>query len=102
VGQQEANGGTLFLDEIADFNLSLQAKLLRMLWAREVTRVADNQRGAFGVHLIMATHRDLLAEVQADCFREDLCYRLLGLSIALPPLRQRGNDVLLLAEVFVR
>ena len=103
VGRQEiANGGTLFLAEIANFNLSLQAKLLRMLWAREVTRVANNQRGAFGVYLIMATHRDLLAEVQAGCFREDLYYRLLGLPIALPPLRQRGNDVLLLAEVFVR
>ena len=92
VGRQEiANGGTLFLDEIADFNLSLQAKLLHMLWAREVTRVANNQRGAFGVHLIMAPHRDLLAEVQAGRFRENLCPRLLGLSIALPPLRQRSN-----------
>ena len=62
-----------------------------MLWAREVTRVANNQRGAFGVYLIMATHRDLLAEVQAGRFRENLCPRLLGLSIALPPLRQRSN-----------
>ena len=79
VGQQEANGGTLFLDEIANFNLSLQAKLLRMLWAREVTRVANNQRGAFGVRLIMATHRDPLAEVQTGRFREDLYLRLLGL-----------------------
>ena len=103
VGRQEiANGGTLFLDEIADFNLSLQAKLLRMLWAREVTRVANNQRGAFGVRLIMATHRDPLAEVQTGRFREDLYLRLLGLPIALLPLRQRSNDVLLLADVFVR
>lgn len=102
VGRQEiANGGILFLDEIAGFDLSLQTKLLRMLWAREVTRVTNNQGRAFGVRLIMTTHCDLLAEVQADCFRDDLYYRLLGLPITLPPLRQRDNDMLL-AEVFVR
>jgi DNA-binding NtrC family response regulator len=99
---EEANGGTLFLDEIADLDLSLQAKLLRVLQEREVTRVGGNQAMPFDVRLIVATHRDLLAEVQAGRFREDLYYRLLGLPIALPPLRQRGNDVLLLAEVFVR
>ncbi|MDO7844832.1 sigma-54 dependent transcriptional regulator [Hymenobacter sp. M29] len=99
---EEANGGTLFLDEIADLDLSLQAKLLRVLQEREVTRVGGNQAVAFDVRLIVATHRDLLAEVQAGRFREDLYYRLLGLPIALPPLRLRGNDVLLLAEVFVR
>ena len=99
---EEANGGTLFLDEIADLDLSLQAKLLRVLQEREVTRVGGSQRVPFDVRLIVATHRDLLAEVQAGRFREDLYYRLLGLPIALPPLRQRGNDVLLLAEVFVR
>jgi DNA-binding NtrC family response regulator len=99
---EEANGGTLFLDEIADLDLSLQAKLLRVLQEREVTRVGGNQAVAFDVRLIVATHRDLLAEVQAGRFREDLYYRLLGLPIALPPLRQRGNDVLLLAEEFVR
>jgi DNA-binding NtrC family response regulator len=99
---EEANGGTLFLDEIADLDLSLQAKLLRVLQEREVTRVGGNQRVPFDVRLIVATHRDLLAEVQGGRFREDLYYRLLGLPIALPPLRQRGADVLLLAEVFVR
>ncbi|HEX8504733.1 MAG TPA: sigma-54 dependent transcriptional regulator [Hymenobacter sp.] len=99
---EEANGGTLFLDEIADLDLSLQAKLLRVLQEREVTRVGGSQRVPFDVRLIVATHRDLLAEVQAGRFREDLYYRLLGLPIALPPLRQRGADVLLLAEVFVR
>ena len=99
---EEANGGTLFLDEIADLDLSLQAKLLRVLQEREVTRVGGNQAVAFDVRLIVATHRDLLAEVQAGRFREDLYYRLLGLPVALPPLRQRGNDVLLLAEAFVR
>ena len=99
---EEANGGTLFLDEIADLDLSLQAKLLRVLQEREVTRVGGSQRVPFDVRLIVATHRDLLAEVQAGRFRQDLYYRLLGLPIVLPPLRQRGNDVLLLAEVFVR
>ncbi|WP_348533166.1 sigma-54 dependent transcriptional regulator [Hymenobacter sp. 5317J-9] len=99
---EEANGGTLFLDEIADLEPSLQAKLLRVLQEREVTRVGGNQTVAFDVRLIVATHRDLLAEVQAGRFREDLYYRLLGLPIALPPLRQRGTDVLLLAESFVR
>ncbi|GAB3873817.1 sigma-54 dependent transcriptional regulator [Hymenobacter segetis] len=99
---EEANGGTLFLDEIADLDLSLQAKLLRVLQEREVTRVGGNQPIPFDVRLIVATHRDLLTEVQAGRFREDLYYRLLGLPIALPPLRQRGADVLMLAEVFVR
>ena len=99
---EEATGGTLFLDEIADLDLSLQAKLLRVLQERQVTRVGGNQHIAFDVRLIVATHRDLLAEVQAGRFREDLYYRLLGLPIALPPLRQRGNDILLLADVFVR
>jgi DNA-binding NtrC family response regulator len=99
---EEANGGTLFLDEIADLDLSLQAKLLRVLQEREVTRVGGSQAVPFDVRLIVATHRDLLAEVQAGRFREDLYYRLLGLPIALPPLRLRGNDVLLLAEEFVR
>ncbi len=99
---EEANGGTLFLDEIADLDLSLQAKLLRVLQEREVTRVGGNQTVAFDVRLIVATHRDLLAEVHAGRFREDLYYRLLGLPVQLPPLRQRGNDVLLLADAFVR
>ena len=99
---EEANGGTLFLDEIADLDLSLQAKLLRVLQEREVTRVGGNHATPFDVRLIVATHRDLLSEVQAGRFREDLYYRLLGLPVVLPPLRQRGHDVLLLAEVFVR
>jgi DNA-binding NtrC family response regulator len=99
---EEATGGTLFLDEIADLDLSLQAKLLRVLQEREVTRVGGNQAVPFDVRLIVATHRDLLAEVQGGRFREDLYYRLLGLPIVLPPLRQRGTDILLLAETFVR
>jgi len=99
---EEADGGTLFLDEVADLELGLQAKLLRVLQERELIRVGGRQRVAFDVRLVVATHRDLLTEVQAGRFREDLYYRLLGLPIGLPPLRERGPDVLLLAEAFVQ
>ena len=97
---EEANGGTLFLDEIADLELVLQAKLLRVLQERAVTRVGGTQPVAFDVRLVVATHRNLAAEVAAGRFREDLYYRLLGLPIELPTLRQRGQDILLLAEAF--
>ena len=97
---EEASGGTLFLDEIADLELGLQAKLLRVLQERAVTRVGGGQPVPFDVRLVVATHRHLAAEVQAGRFREDLYYRLLGLPIELPPLRSRGCDVLLLAEAF--
>jgi two-component system response regulator AtoC len=97
---EEANGGTLFLDEIADLELVLQAKLLRVLQERAVTRVGGTQPVPFDVRLVVATHRNLAAEVAAGRFREDLYYRLLGLPIELPPLRQRGQDVMLLAEAF--
>jgi len=98
---EEANGGTLFLDEVADLELVLQAKLLRVLQERAVTRLGGTQPVAFDVRLVVATHRDLAAEVAAGRFREDLYYRLLGLPIELPPLRQRGQDILLLAEHFM-
>lgn len=99
---EEATGGTLFLDEIADLELVLQAKLLRVLQERAVTRVGGRDAVPFDVRLVVATHRDLTAEVRAGRFREDLYYRLLGLPIELPPLRQRGSDVLLLATAFER
>ena len=97
---EEANGGTLFLDEIADLDISLQAKLLRVLQEREAPRVGGTKAVPFDVRLVVATHRNLPAEVRGGHFREDLYYRLLGLPIALPPLRERGHDVLLLAEAF--
>jgi two-component system response regulator AtoC len=97
---EEANGGTLFLDEIADLELVLQAKLLRVLQERAITRVGGSQPVPFDVRLVVATHRNLADEVAAGRFREDLYYRLLGLPIELPPLRQRGQDILLLAESF--
>ena len=99
---EEAHGGTLFLDEIADLELSLQAKLLRVLQERAITPVGSNRPVAFNARLVVATHRDLAAEVQAGRFRQDLYYRLLGLPLEMPPLRERGQDILLLAESFVR
>ncbi|WP_426493418.1 sigma-54-dependent transcriptional regulator [Hymenobacter sp. 102] len=99
---EEAHHGTLFLDEISELDLSLQAKLLRVLQEREVVRVGGNNRIPFDARLMVATHRDLAKEVKEGRFREDLYYRLLGLPILLPPLRERGQDVLLLADSFLQ
>jgi len=98
---EEAEGGTIFLDEIGEMDLSLQAKLLRVLQEREVTRVGGNQPIKLDVRVITATHKDLAEEVKAGRFREDLYYRLLGLPIHLPPLRERGSDILLIAKHFL-
>ena len=98
---EEADGGTIFLDEIGDMESSLQAKMLRVLQEREVTRIGGNQVIKVDVRIISATHKDLTAEVKAGRFREDLYYRLLGLPIHLPPLRERGNDVILIAKHFL-
>ena len=98
---EEANGGTIFLDEIAELDLSLQSKLLRVLQEREVIRVGGNEKVKLDVRLIVATHKDLSEEVRQGNFREDLYYRVFGLPIELPPLRERGNDILILAKFFV-
>ncbi|HKM92881.1 MAG TPA: sigma-54 dependent transcriptional regulator [Prolixibacteraceae bacterium] len=98
---ETANEGTLFLDEIAEMNLNTQAKLLRVLQEREVTRLGSNKAFKFDVRVIIATHRNLTEMVQKGLFREDLYFRLLGLDIKLPPLRERGNDCILLAKCFV-
>lgn len=98
---QEAEGGTLFLDEIGEMDLNLQSKLLRVLQERELSRVGGNEVIKIDVRIIVATHRNLQEEVKAGNFREDLYYRLLGLPIQLPPLRDRGNDVILLAKHFL-
>ncbi len=95
---EEAQDGTIFLDEIGEMELSLQAKLLRVLQEREVTRIGGNQVNKLNVRVLVATHRDLAEEVKQGNFREDLYYRLLGLPIQLPPLRDRGNDIILLAK----
>lgn len=98
---EEASGGTLFLDEIADLDIALQVKLLRAIQEREVTRLGSNKAIPVDVRIITATHKDLAAEVKAGNFREDLFYRLLGLPLHLPPLRERMNDVLLLSRYFL-
>lgn len=98
---EEAEGGSIFLDEIGEMDPNLQAKLLRVLQEREVTRIGGNQVIKLDVRIIAATHKDLAEEVKAGRFREDLYYRLLGLPIQLPPLRDRSNDVILIAKHFL-
>jgi DNA-binding NtrC family response regulator len=98
---EEANKGTIFLDEIAELDLSLQSKILRVLQERELVRVGGNEKVSLDVRLIVATHKNLLEEVKKGTFREDLFYRVMGLPIELPPLRERGDDVLLLAKFFL-
>lgn len=98
---EEADGGTLFLDEIADVPLAIQVKLLRAIQEREVVRLGAGQRRTVDVRVITATHKELSTEVKHGRFREDLFYRLLGLPIHLPALRERGNDKLLLAKHFL-
>jgi two-component system, NtrC family, response regulator AtoC len=97
---EQANGGTIFLDEIADLDLNLQAKLLRVIQERELSRLGGNQVIPLDVRIITATHNDLQELVSKNKFRKDLYYRLLGLPIVLPPLRERGNDIILLARYF--
>lgn len=97
---EEANGGTIFLDEIAEMDLSLQSKLLRVLQEREVVRVGGNEKIKLDIRLVTATHKNLAQEVQRGNFREDLYFRIMGLPIVLPPLRDRDNDILLLAKHF--
>lgn len=98
---EEANKGTLFLDEIGEMDLNIQAKLLRALQEREVTRVGSNEVIKFDVRIICATNKNLLEEVRKGNFREDLYYRLLGLPIHLPALRERDNDTLLISKFFI-
>ncbi len=95
---EEAKGGTLFIDEIGELSINLQAKLLRVLQERELVRIGGNEVVKLDVRIITATHRNLAEEVKKGNFREDLFYRLLGLPIHLPPLRDRDNDVILIAN----
>ena len=99
---EEADKGTLFLDEIGEMSLAMQAKLLRAIQEKEVTRVGGNKVIKSDVRIIVATHRNLMEEVHKGNFREDLYYRLLGLPIPLPPLRDRGSDIILLAKYFIK
>lgn len=99
---EQCNGGTLFLDEIGDMPLPLQGKILRVLQEGEFSRVGGNASLKTDVRIVAATNRNLEQEVQKKSFREDLFYRLNVVRIQLPPLRQRVEDVRLLAEYFLR
>ena len=99
---QEANGGTLFLDEIGEMPIALQPKLLRALQERVIRPVGSNVEIPIDVRIVAATNRDLETAVEEGRFRQDLFYRLNVISIEVPPLRARGNDVLLLAQSFIR
>jgi transcriptional regulator with GAF, ATPase, and Fis domain len=98
---EAANGGTLFLDEIGELPLHLQVKLLRVLQESEVVRVGGTETIRIDVRIIAATNRNLEAEASSGAFRQDLFFRLNVLTLHLPPLRQRGEDILLLAEYFI-
>ncbi len=99
---EEAEDGTLFLDEIGDLSLPLQAKILRVLQEKKIKRVGENQQRAVNCRIISATHKDLISEIKHGRFREDLYFRLKVIPIHLPPLRERREDILPLAETFMR
>jgi two-component system, NtrC family, response regulator AtoC len=99
---EEASKGTFFLDEIGEMDINMQAKLLRALQEKEITRVGSNEIVKIDVRIVVATHRNLVEMVKEGTFREDLYYRLLGLPINLPPLRERENDVLIIAKHFMQ
>ncbi len=96
-----ADSGTIFLDEIGEMDMSLQVKILRVLQEKEIERVGGSGVKKVDVRIIAATNRDLEKEVDAGRFREDLFYRLNVIPVHLPPLRERGGDIALLAEYFL-
>ncbi|MGI6337993.1 MAG: sigma-54-dependent transcriptional regulator [Bacteroidales bacterium] len=98
---EEADGGTLFLDEIGEMEQNLQTKLLRVLQEKEIVRIGSNKPVKTDCRIITATNRNLKEEVKKGRFREDLYYRLLGLPIELPPLRERATDILILSRYFM-
>ena len=98
---EAARGGTLFLDEIGEMELTMQAKLLRVLQEMKLSRIGSGELIDLDFRLIIATHRNLLNEVSKGRFREDLYYRMMGITIELPPLRTRGKDILVLANYFL-
>src|SRR5947209_6957442 len=99
---EQASGGTLFLDEIGDMSANVQAKLLRALEERRIERLGGNESIPVDVRIVSATHRPLEQEIAAGNFRADLFYRLRVVTIEIPPLRERREDIPLLAETFAR
>lgn len=99
---EEANGGTLFLDEITEMDVSLQAKLLRALQEKEIVRVGNNKPLKTDCRIIVASNQNLQESVTSGKFRQDLYYRLYGFPVELPPLRERGNDIIILAKYFIK
>jgi len=95
---EDANGGTLFLDEIAEMPMNLQVKLLRVLQEREIERVGEGKARPVDIRVVSATNKELSEEISAGRFREDLYYRLNELVVELPPLRDRGDDIILIAK----
>jgi len=98
---EEADGGTLFLDEIGELPINLQVKLLRVLQDETIRRLGDTKDVKVDVRIVAATHRDLTADTKAGRFRDDLFYRINVLSIVVPPLRSRREDVNLLIDHFI-
>jgi len=97
---QTADGGTIFLDEISNTSLAMQAKLLRVLEDKQICMIGSRRSQKVNVRIIAATNKDLFSMVEKDTFREDLYYRLHVITIEIPPLRKRGNDILLLTHHF--
>jgi transcriptional regulator with PAS, ATPase and Fis domain len=98
---QAADGGTIFLDEIGELPLQLQVKLLRVLQEKQIQRLGEAKTISIDARVVAATNRDLLEEVRGGRFREDLYFRLNVIGILLPPLRERGDDVLLIARYLI-
>ena len=98
---RQADGGSLFMDEVSEMSLSMQVKLLRVLQEREITRVGGEKVFTIDVRMIAATNKDLKEEIEAGRFREDLFYRLNVVTLTVPPLRERKEDIALLAQHFL-
>ena len=99
---EQANGGTLHLDEIGDMDLSLQGKLLRVLEGKILRRIGGTQEIAVDIRIIASTNKDLSEEIERNQFRRDLYYRLSSFPITLPPLRERGEDIVLLSMYYIK